>query len=112
MSNGSTPPANRRARVRKHLNGSLEGAIELEIGSDVLLLSTGGMMMRLDVAPELGSRHGFTVDIGDRSLEVDGIIRNITPDGPAFKVGVEFQDMNAADQRFLEEFVASKLAEE
>jgi hypothetical protein len=102
----------RRASVRTHLDGALKGDIELQVGSDVLFLSSGGMMMRLEQPPEVGSRHRFTLDIDGRSLEMDGIIRNITPDGLTSKVGVEFQDVSYADRSFLEAFVARKLAEE
>jgi c-di-GMP-binding flagellar brake protein YcgR len=96
----------RRRAVRARIH-ELEAS--LEEPSEVLVLSTGGMAVRLPHAPEIGSRHEFTVELEGHTLEVVGVVRNVRLETDGFhEVGVEFMDMSAEQARRLEEFVTSR----
>lgn len=112
MSEDPTPDfVERRSRQRlrtEHLLAHLDVPRE----SEVLYLSTGGMMVRLEFTPEVGSSHRFTLGFPDRTLEVSGVVRNVEHlPGSAglFRVGIEFQDVGPDHQAFLEGFVAERL---
>ena len=101
----------RRARPRLKAEG-LEAHLEVPRESEVLYLSTGGMMVRLEFQPEVGSFHRFTLGFPDRTLDLAGVVRNVEHlPGSAgeFRVGIEFQDVTPAENAFLEGFVAERL---
>ena len=101
----------RRAHPRTRAE-HLHARIDVPRESDVLYLSTGGMMVRLDFTPELGSRHRFTLGFPDRTLELSGVVRNVEHlPGSAgeYRVGIEFQQVTPEQHDFLDGFVAERL---
>jgi hypothetical protein len=103
-----------RRSARRIPAGQLRAELEVPRTSDVLLLSTSGMAVKLDFMPEMGSRHRFTLRFPDRNLEVHGIIRNgehHPGSAGEFRVGVEFVDLSEETAAFLRAFVAERLTD-
>ncbi len=103
--------AERRSAPRRKVE-KLRCVLDVPRESEVLYLSSGGMMVRLDFSPPLGSTHRFTLGFPDRTLHVSGDVRNVEHlPGSAgqFRVGIEFQDLSAADREFLEGFVSERV---
>ena len=115
MNDEIPPGGERRAALRvKTRTGQLQAELEVPRSSDVLYLSTGGMMVRLEFLPAFGSEHKFTLRFPDRNMEVHAIVRNgehLEGSAGEFRVGVEFVNLTEKDIRFLEAFVAERLAE-
>jgi hypothetical protein len=103
--------SDRRRAGRVDTDGSLRAQLFLE--ADVLALSSRGMMIRLAFAPELGSRHGFTLTFGGNVLSLLGTVRNSEPytesDRSGYRVGVQFEGIERHEEEILERFVESKL---
>ena len=111
-----TDPAGRpeRRASRRIPAGQLRAELEVPRSSDVLLLSTSGMAVKLDFMPEIGSRHRFTLRFPDRNVEVHGVIRNgehHPGSAGEFRVGVEFVELGEETAAFLRDFVAERLTE-
>ena len=109
-----TPPRGERRAALRVAAGQLQAELEVPRSSDVLYLSTSGMMVRLEFLPAFGSEHKFTLRFPDRNLEVHAIVRNgahLVGSAGEFRVGVEFVNVTEKDRRFLEAFVAERLAE-
>ena len=102
----------RRAAARTRTAGELRSQLCLDLESDVELLSPAGMMIRLDLKPDLGSRHEFTLGFSGRSIDVAGAVRDVREvivDGaPHYEVGLEFEGITAAQRDFIEAFLAGK----
>jgi hypothetical protein len=101
----------RRAAARVPA-GQLQAQLEVPRPSDVMYLSTSGMMVRMDFLPAIGSEHRFTLRFPDRNMEVHAVIRNgehLEGSAGEFRVGTEFVDVSADDRLFLEAFVAERL---
>ena len=110
MSEDLPPHPERRGALRRKVK-SLRCVLDVPRESEVLYLSSGGMMVRLDFEPPMGSSHRFTLGFPDRTLHVAGDVRNVEHlPGSAghFRVGIEFQGLSAADREFLEDFVAER----
>src|SRR4051812_6090060 len=110
MSDESTP-RERRAALRVPA-GQLQAELEVPRSSDVMYLSTSGMMVRLDFLPAIGAEHKFTLRFPDRNMEVHAVIRNgehLEGSAGEFRVGVEFLDLTPEDRIFLASFVAERL---
>ena len=104
----------RRARSRVSVKRPLTGELALDLESEVLKLSTGGMLVRLPFPLANGSRHKFTLTVDQQVMDVEGIVRHCQPledaaPGPAYGVGVEFEGLDEAKNRVLESFVNRKL---
>ena len=88
--------------------------LHLALESRVLYLSQGGMMVRMGLAPAIGSAHRFTLEFGERRLDVTGVVRNVQAvtegEQAVYDVGVEFDGLDGADREFIEGFVARRLA--
>lgn len=103
---------NRRAAVRVETGGSVAGEIYMDLESDVLTLSPGGMMLQLEFAPPLGSKQRFVLIFQhQQAFDVAGIVRNVTPlaspEGASlYSVGVEFDGLDAGQRDFIEGFLA------
>jgi hypothetical protein len=111
---GDDPSRPERRHAARVPASSLKAVLEVPRSSDVLLLSTSGMAVRLDFLPELGSEHRFTLRFPDRNLEVHGVIRNaehLQGSAGEFRVGVEFVRLDEGAAAFLREFVAERLEE-
>lgn len=101
----------RRAALRVPA-GQLQAQLEVPRSSDVLFLSTSGMMVRLDFLPSIDSEHKFTLRFPDRNMEVHAVVRNgehLEGSAGEFRVGVEFVAISEKDRAFLEAFVAERL---
>jgi len=113
MSNGTPPRRERRAALRVPVT-QLQAQLEVPRSSDVLYLSTSGMMVRLEFLPSIGSEHKFTLRFPDRNMEVHAVVRNgehLEGSAGEFRVGVEFIDVSEENRAFLQEFVAERLEE-
>lgn len=111
MSDDTPPRPERRAALRVPA-GQLQAELEVPRSSDVLYLSTSGMMVRLEFLPAIGSEHKFTVRFPDRNMEVHAVIRNgehLEGSAGEFRVGVEFLNVSEADLAFIQAFVAERL---
>jgi hypothetical protein len=100
----------RRRASRREAKRPLQAHLALE--AEVLTLSPRGMMVGLPFAPELGSRHFFSLRVNNRPLDVLGIVRNVAPrdeEASVYHVGVEFTDLAAPAAALLAQFVAKKL---
>ena len=113
------PPglSERRSATRIPATRALEARLSMDLTSDILYLSSGGMMIRLPFPLEVGSTHGFTLTVEGEVIEASGIVRNcesIPGSGasPHFRVGVEFQGLGDPPRRHLEAFVEKKLKSE
>ena len=103
----------RRSAARLRARG-IKGDLFLDLDSEVRFVSTGGMMVRLPLAPDVGSVHDFSLDFGGQVLNLKGVVRNfqaIVRDGgpPAYDVGIEFENLTDADRAFLADFVVRHL---
>ena len=104
----------RRARVRVNVARPLQGELALDLDSEVLRLSSGGMLVRLPFPLGVDSRHKFTLVVESAVLELQGVVRHCEPledatAGPAYGVGVEFEAVAPEKQSVLEGFVNTKL---
>ena len=110
--NDETPPRPERRAALRVPAGQLQAELEVPRSSDVLYLSTSGMMVRLEFLPAIGSEHKFTLRFPDRNMEVYAIVRNgehLEGSAGEFRVGVEFLNVSADNRAFLEAFVAERL---
>lgn len=114
--NKAGPPTGlpeRRASTRVRLPEPLSSQLSLDLDSDVLLLSSGGMMIRLPFPLDAGSGHGFTLGVEQELIDVGGVVRNCerVDDGPVpfYRIGIEFQGLDDRQRAFLERFVERKL---
>jgi hypothetical protein len=85
---------------------------QLALDTQILSLSSRGMMVRLPFAPELRLRYEFSLRVAGRSLDLAGVVRNVTPqddESDAFDVGVEFVSLTPAHEQLLEQFIEKKL---
>ena len=100
----------RRAAPRIRAPRSLR--VRLSVEAEVIYLSSRGMMLRLPFAPEHGTRHGFGLVVEGDSVELEGIVRNVSlendEDG-TYHVGVEFVDVPAGLEAQLDRFVSQRL---
>jgi hypothetical protein len=86
-------------------------AASIEQVSDVVVLSTRGMAVRLHEPLEIGTHHDFTVELDGTELEVTAVVRNSRLDGGGFhEVGFEFLELGPEQARRIEEFVAERQA--
>ena len=111
MSDDTPSRPERRSALRVPA-GQLQAELEVPRSSDVLFLSTSGMMVRLEFLPAMGSEHKFTLRFPDRNMELHAVIRNgehLEGSAGEFRVGVEFVNVSEADLLFLQEFVAERL---
>ena len=102
---------NRRRAERVDADGHLRAQLSME--ADVLSLSSRGMMVQLGFAPEIGSRHSFTLTFEGQVLSLLGTVRNSEPfaeDGhTSYHVGIEFEGIESREEGILESFVTTKL---
>ncbi len=109
----SDAESERRSAVRLRAKG-ITGDLFLDLDYEVRFVSAGGMMVRLPLAPEIGSAHAFSLDFGGQALDLRGVVRNFQPvvaEGglPAYDVGIEFESLTDSDRQFLADFVARRL---
>lgn len=111
MSDETADRRERRTAMRVPA-GELQAQLEVPRSSDVLYLSTSGMMVRLDFLPTIGSEFKFTLRFPDRNMEVHAVVRNgehLEGSAGEFRVGCEFVAISEPDRAFLEDFVTERL---
>lgn len=106
--------ANRRGAARFDTEGAVTSQLELDLDSDILYLSKGGMMIRMPFAPEIGSVHDLALGFGDETMQVKAVVRNnqaLAGDGKSvmYGVGVEFVDLKDRERELLDRFIAQRL---
>jgi hypothetical protein len=104
----------RREAGRFDTAGKLPGQLPLDLETDVLQISVGGMMIEVNVPLGAGSKHQFTLNILDETLEIRGIVCNCRPYPSAeeprvYRVGIEFCDLGERQLACLNEFVNRQL---
>jgi hypothetical protein len=88
----------RREVERVPLRGAVKGRMSLQLESEILSLSEGGMMVQLPFEPALGSELSFTLAAGEHPITVRGHVRNSQEvkggdGGVRYSIGVEFLDL-------------------
>lgn len=114
MSRQKQGPVERRSAGRIETDGKLPGELALDLETDVLQISEGGMMVEVPMPLEIGSRHGFTLSLDADVLDLSGLVRNcqpFPPSGPpeAYRIGIEFMDVQEHQRECLAGFVSKKL---
>ena len=104
----------RRAAPRAEAQGSLPGQLEIDLDTNVLQLSPGGMMVEVAMPVEVGSEHAFTLNIDGEDLDLIGVVRNCEASMPgspttSYRIGIQFRDVDERQQAILTRFVESKL---
>ena len=100
----------RRTALRFDAERTIRVQLHLDLESRILYLSPGGMMVRMGLAPAIGSAHRFTLEFGERRLDVTGVVRDLKAvtegDQTLYDVGVEFDGLAGEDKAYIEGFVA------
>lgn len=107
------PPVERRDSMRVDLERAVAGEVGLTLESRVLMLSPGGMTLRMPFRPELGSEMTCTLDVGGVPAQVKGVVRDAyqaTPENERldFIVGLEFIDVRSETRMLIETYLARK----
>jgi hypothetical protein len=105
------PPIERRDSLRVDLARAVAGEVGLHLESRVLMLSAGGMTVRMPFRPEIGSTVACTLDIDGVPSQLRGVVRDTHQDGTEidhsdFVVGVEFIDLSDKARASIEAYVA------
>ena len=109
----SAPPVERRDSMRVDLDKGVAGEVGLTLESRVLMLSPGGMEIRMPFRPELGSEMSCTLDVGGVPAQVRGIVRDAHEAAQEnerldFIVGLEFIDVRSETRMMIETYLAKK----
>jgi hypothetical protein len=104
----------RRDSERLHVDGRLEGEVGLRLESHVLMLSLGGMTVRMPFAPQLGSVVSCALEIDGAPVRVQAIVRDAYEQGadgdsPRHIVGLEFLGLSGPARAQIEGHVARRL---
>ena len=104
----------RRDSGRLHVDGRMEGEVGLRLESQVLMLSLGGMTVRMPFAPQLASVVSCALEIDGAPVRVQGIVRDTReepspPDAPRHVVGLEFLGLSGPARARIEGYVARQL---
>ncbi|HUG53260.1 MAG TPA: PilZ domain-containing protein [Vicinamibacteria bacterium] len=96
---GVQAPVERRDSLRVDLAQAVAGEVGLHLESRVLMLSPGGMTVRMPFRPEIGSAVTCMLDILGVRAPLRGIVRDVhqeadEDDGSDFLVGMEFTDLS------------------
>ena len=107
------PVVERRDSMRVDLEKTVAGEVGLTLESRVLMLSPGGMELRMPFRPEIGSEMTCTLDVDGVPAQVRGVVRDAYQ-APAetervdFIVGLEFIDVRQTTQSLIETYLAKK----
>jgi len=104
----------RRGAPRVEAQGSLPGQLEIDLDTNVLQISPGGMMVEVGMPVAAGTEHSFTLNIDGGDLDLVGVVRNCEPSMPgdpttSYRIGIQFRDVDDDQQVILTRFVESKL---
>jgi hypothetical protein len=95
----------------------VEGEVGLQLDTDVLTLSPGGMMARMPFAPALGSIVRCALQVEGEPISVRGSVRNSQPDAGAAAdevhsiVGIEFVGLGDRERSLLERYLRHRSEE-
>jgi len=100
----------RRGAPRYTADGKLPGVLKIDLRTEVLSLSAGGMLVEIELPLAQGSEHRFSLTLDGKELELTGVVRNCNPllngqEPPNYRVGVEFVQLNADELLVLNQFV-------
>jgi len=97
-------------RVRPAVGAASEVTLDLE--TQILRLSKGGMSFEVAMPVDIGARLKFAIVLDGEELLLDGVVRNCTAEpalgNPTYNVGVEFEAMDDSVQETLSRFVDSR----
>jgi hypothetical protein len=104
------PTVDRRDSLRVDLARAVAGEVGLHLESRVLMLSPGGMTVRMPFRPEVDSTVTCTLDIDGVPAQLRGIVRDTQKelagdDHSDFVVGVEFIDVSDEARAAIEAYV-------
>lgn len=104
----------RREAPRVDTEGQLPGQLEIDLESEVLQLSVGGMLVEMEMPLPVGSEHVFSLTLETSQLELRGIVRNCQPlltgvEPPNYRMGIQFVDPDGRQLALLKDFVEKKL---
>jgi hypothetical protein len=104
-------PEDRREATRVETEGALAGQVGLHLESRVLILTPGGMTVRMPFSPQLGSTLTCTLDVGGVPVQARGIVRDAQADPQLgerldYVVGLEFVDVAEPTKALIEAYVA------
>jgi hypothetical protein len=107
------PPVERRDSMRVDLERAVAGEVGLTLESRVLMLSPGGMTIRMPFRPELGSEMTCALDVGGVTAQIRGVVRDAFEAPPEkerldFIVGLEFIDVRSETRVLIEAYLAKK----
>jgi hypothetical protein len=115
MSGQADDQRERRTSERVDTGGKLPSQLALDLDTSVVQISAVGMMVELPMLLALGSKHRFTLLLGNKELAVSGMVRNchlVSASGvspPVYHVGVEFCDLDENLAQILQALVDTKL---
>lgn len=103
----------RRGATRYDTRGRLPGLLKLDLRTEVLSLSAGGMLVELELPLAAGSEHRFSLMLEGDGIELKGVVRNCAPllngeEPPNYRLGVQFLDVSDREAELLRDFVERK----
>jgi c-di-GMP-binding flagellar brake protein YcgR len=104
----------RRAGVRVDITESLQAVCDATLRSEVIQISTGGMLIEMTSPLSEGSRHQFRLLLNGEKLEVAGVVRYCQAleggeEVARNRLGIEFQALDPRGRSTLERFIAGRL---
>lgn len=104
----------RRATGRIDTQGKLPSRLTLDLDTEVLQISVGGMMVEVTLPLPISSEHSWTLNFGGEELTVRGIVRNckLVPSeeqSPVYRIGIEFRGLDERQKACLMDFVNRRL---
>lgn len=111
---GTQSDTDRRDSQRLNLDGKVEGEVGLRLESSVLMLSLGGMMVRMPFAPQIGSVVSCSLEIDGQPVRVEAIVRDANRETGAVEssrhvVGLEFLGLSGPARSRIESYIARRL---
>lgn len=111
---GPLPGAERRDSGRINLESKVEGEVGLRLESSVLMLSQGGVMVRMPFAPQIGSEVSCSLEIDGQPARMHAIVRHANRESgevesPRHVVGMEFLGLPRPAQTAIGAYVARRL---
>lgn len=104
----------RREAPRVDTDGQLPGQLEIDLKSEVLQLSAGGMLVEMEIPLPVGSEHAFTLTLEGSQLEVRGTVRNCQAlltgeEPPNYRLGIQFIGLDERQLVLLKQFVEKRV---
>lgn len=104
----------RREAQRVDTEGQLPGQLGIDLESEVLQLSVGGMLVEMEIPLAVGSEHAFSLAFETSRLELRGVVRNCQAlltgvEPPNYRMGIQFVDPDDRQLALLKQFVEKRL---